>query len=598
MDALDLLHRLGRASLEGAVYAGALHLACRALPRLPPGVKSTLYWLACARLLVGLLSPGPLRLPILPAPSVASAPLVALSVPALAETSAPGLGLAAPEAPLWPWLLLGVFAIGVLAHLAQAALQLARAAAILRRAAPLADGPAPELLERLCRQLGVRRPPRLLMSAEVQGPQLSGFFHPAIVLPSPRAVSLTPAELRLSILHELHHLRRHDLWLGLVPAAARALFFFHPLARLCAREHALAREAACDAAVLGAGASPLEYGELLVRMGVLPMAELAGAASAAATVEGLKRRIAMLHASQKARPALTWLLLGLSGLLLLPMRLVAQPSAAPAVSKDHGDRDTDEDERDRAEEARDRAEETRERAVDQREREADAREREEEAKQEAPLQGSHRLARHHRDDEGASSGEAWVLVQDKDSVSMSGTMRDVHAAKGLGLPTPYLWFRKAGRAYVVTDAATVARARSLFAPQEELGKKQSALGEKQAALGEKQAALGERQGALGMLQAKLASRQARRALRQSTARAGEDDEGDDTDRIDQRMEELSRMQSALGEEQRKLGEQQRPLGEEQGRLGEEQGRLGQTAQAGIKALLNQSLANKLARAAD
>ena len=77
----------------------------------------------------------------------------------------------------------------------------------------------------------------------------------------------------MAICHELVHLRRGDLWLGCVPALAERLFFFHPLAHVAAREDPLAREAACDAAVLRAmDATPQDYGRLLLALGVSPLA--------------------------------------------------------------------------------------------------------------------------------------------------------------------------------------------------------------------------------------------------------------------------------------------------------------------------------------
>ena len=73
----------------------------------------------------------------------------------------------------------------------------------------------------------------------------------------------------MALAHELMHVRRRDVLLGCIPALAERLYFFHPLARLAAREYVIAREAACDAAVVRALDVPADdYGRLLLRLGV------------------------------------------------------------------------------------------------------------------------------------------------------------------------------------------------------------------------------------------------------------------------------------------------------------------------------------------
>src|SRR6202171_3417402 len=65
----------------------------------------------------------------------------------------------------------------------------------------------------------------------------------------------------------------------------------------------------------------------------------------------------------------------------------------------------------------------------------------------------------------------------------------------------FFWFRRGGKAYLVTNAGELERAEAIILPQSELGRKQSALGSKQAELGSPQGRLGRREGEVGMPQA-------------------------------------------------------------------------------------------------
>ena len=67
----ELLVRLGDASLSGTLTVIVAYLICRLFPRLPGAARCWLWWLVCAKLLVGLVLLPTLPLTILPA-SVAS----------------------------------------------------------------------------------------------------------------------------------------------------------------------------------------------------------------------------------------------------------------------------------------------------------------------------------------------------------------------------------------------------------------------------------------------------------------------------------------------------------------------------------------------
>jgi beta-lactamase regulating signal transducer with metallopeptidase domain len=64
--ALELLGRLARAAAMGTLFVLAVWILCRLAPRLTAGLRCALWWLACLKLLLGLIWPTPLALPLLP----------------------------------------------------------------------------------------------------------------------------------------------------------------------------------------------------------------------------------------------------------------------------------------------------------------------------------------------------------------------------------------------------------------------------------------------------------------------------------------------------------------------------------------------------
>ncbi len=168
------------------------------------------------------------------------------------------------------------------------------------------------------------------LSAHIDSPQLIGLWRPVLLLPSRRLASISDDELDMALTHELVHLRRNDLLWGLLPALAQHLFFFHPLLHLAAREYAIAREAACDAAVVaGHVRCRHDYGRLLVSLGV-SAAPVAGVSSASPSFLSLKRRLIMLQ-NTNATPG--WgarALVAVAVLGVAPLRLVAMPAPLPS----------------------------------------------------------------------------------------------------------------------------------------------------------------------------------------------------------------------------------------------------------------------------
>jgi len=120
-------------------------------------------------------------------------------------------------------------------------------------------------LDELRRLAGVVRPVRVVEDDAVASPAVWGIVHPTIVLPTGITSSLTAAQLRWVLLHELAHVHRLDLIVVAFQRCAAILHFFNPVVWVANRIIHQLREYACDdfAVTLGRS-SALEAGEAFV----------------------------------------------------------------------------------------------------------------------------------------------------------------------------------------------------------------------------------------------------------------------------------------------------------------------------------------------
>lgn len=114
----------------------------------------------------------------------------------------------------------------------------------LRRwSAPVTDWDAVAAFNHLGDQLNLLRRPRLLVCQGLKVPMLAGALRPAILLPQGK---ITGEELAFSLLHELTHYRRGDIWLKSLAMWVNALYWFNPLMWYMIRLVERDTELACD----------------------------------------------------------------------------------------------------------------------------------------------------------------------------------------------------------------------------------------------------------------------------------------------------------------------------------------------------------------
>lgn len=132
---------------------------------------------------------------------------------------------------------------------------------LLRRSAPVQDAATLRVFE-ACRQ-GTKA--RLLMNPNLSTPLAAGLFRPVVVLPDMR---FSETEQKCLFLHELTHIRRHDLRTRFFAMLAQCLHWWNPAASALRRELLDWEERRCDEEVsrLLDGAERKSYGLTLLRL--------------------------------------------------------------------------------------------------------------------------------------------------------------------------------------------------------------------------------------------------------------------------------------------------------------------------------------------
>ena len=136
-------------------------------------------------------------------------------------------------------------------------------ARVARDAVEIRDDEALLELDTARDHLRLGREVRLLRSSRISMPVVWGFLEPILLLPASSS-EWSRERLRVVLMHELAHVRRHDGITLLITRAAVAVFWFHPLMWTLERLGRSECERACDDLVLASGTRPSEYAEHLL----------------------------------------------------------------------------------------------------------------------------------------------------------------------------------------------------------------------------------------------------------------------------------------------------------------------------------------------
>ncbi|MBL9155308.1 MAG: hypothetical protein JNK37_22690 [Verrucomicrobiales bacterium] len=192
-------------------------------------------------------------------------------------------------------------------------------------------------IQNAARACGLRRVPRVLLSAEVPGPAMAGLFRPLLLLPAAFEETFDGEERRLILLHEFNHVRRGDLLANGFVVCLQALHWCNPLVWLAFRRFRADRELACDSAVLAScpGDDRSRYGHALLkveraahpvawRLGFLGLVGLFGRGGL------LSSRITAIAGHRRANPV--WNLAGPGLLLAIGVTGATRAQTDPAAA--------------------------------------------------------------------------------------------------------------------------------------------------------------------------------------------------------------------------------------------------------------------------
>lgn len=104
-----------------------------------------------------------------------------------------------------------------------------------------------ERLGKLVEQEGIKRAVLIYTNPLISSPLLIGFFRPCIMLPT---IKLSDSDFDYTILHELTHYKRRDMFYKWLVQITICVHWFNPAVRLMGREISKACELSCDETVI------------------------------------------------------------------------------------------------------------------------------------------------------------------------------------------------------------------------------------------------------------------------------------------------------------------------------------------------------------
>jgi beta-lactamase regulating signal transducer with metallopeptidase domain len=596
-----LLHFLWQGALIGLLAALALQLLANARPQ-------ARYAVACLALLACVLAPlATLLLEVAGVAGVVAAapmaPLPAASFPESAGAFAAPMpastsGLVPAIDHALPWIV-AAWAAGACTLSLRLAAGVWWLGRLPRVSAPCLQRKWQQKLDALALVCGLRRPVELRLVDALDTPAAAGWWRPVVLLPASLLARLPVDYVEALLAHELAHVRRHDYLVNLLQGLAEALLFYHPVTWWLSRRIHSERELVADRLAAEATGEPRRLAQALAALAdhhaalrAVPRPALAAlepeGGQLMSRIEHLVRPgrtrsggrfvfpllglaaagLAFYAQAQREPQAAASAPVGVAGAAAAPVAkpvasaaAQAAPATAPATSaspvKEAAPRPPAPPTppthmRDATSLPAPLAQPAPPHAVP--------------APPAAPAPPAPPAPPKGVSLTRTGQGDAYAVVRKgSEAYLVSGSSDDhaqIQAARG-AIDSDFVWFRRDGKPWVVTDPALVARARQQWSETEAIGERMRGLGQEMEAHGAKMQAIGQRMEklagaapppkdieaaadamqALAREQGQLARRQARLGLEQAEAAEAGDARREAA--LQGQMQTLDREQEAL-----------------------------------------------------
>lgn len=340
-------------------------------------------------------------------------------------------------------------------------------------------------LDAMAVHFGLRSGVALRLVESLDTPVSAGWWRPVVLLPAALLTRMPTDLIEALLAHELAHIRRHDYLINLLQNAIEALLFYHPVTWWLSRRIRTEREQIADQLAAEVACAPRRLAVALYELSEIPrnhptlqLAQAARGGQLMSRIEQLVRPTRRAHPSAR----IVFPLLGLAAACIATYTYAqaTQPHKEVAVSS---------------------------------------------------IKSTQRVHT------TTGSRDTFAFVpHDGSSISMWGSSDDLPAIEAARRATgsDFLWARRAGKDYVVTDPAVLARAREAWRKTDALGRQMEALGKQMEAHGKKMETLGTRMEKLSM----------------------EHEFSPEAEAAQRAMEKLAREQQAIALQQQEIAQQQ------------------------------------------
>lgn len=164
-------------------------------------------------------------------------------IPPVPQTQQPHISISWQSFATLTWLIAVLIMIGLLIQ------RVFFVNSLIRQSTPAADHLFTQLNHSKSKMI-MQRKVDLRISPNATSPSVCGLVHPVILIPDNLTDHLNEKQINAILLHELAHIKRHDLWVNLIQALLQIAYFYNPLLWIANATIRRIREQAVDEIVL------------------------------------------------------------------------------------------------------------------------------------------------------------------------------------------------------------------------------------------------------------------------------------------------------------------------------------------------------------